>query len=329
MTVRPLLLLLAPLLIAASPAPERAEAWWRDVGTLAADDMEGRRAGSPAHQRAAELVAARFAALGLEPAGENGYFQTVRLEGRVTGESSNVVARLQGSDLAAEHVVLTAHLDGFGIDPEAVGDQICNGALDNAAGVAAMLDIAAELKRRGVRPRRSLLFVIVTGEELGLVGSRWFVRRPTVPRGSIVANLNYDMALPLFPLRSVWVVGEEESSLGADARALGAELGLPVTPDPFPERRSLMRSDHYAFIEAGIPAVGFKFGFAAGTSEAETETAWRATIYHRPGDDAAQSVFREDAIRLHDFIAALALRVANADAAPRWNEGSRYARRGQ
>jgi len=321
-----LILLLAPLLIAASPVTDRAESWWRDVQTLAADDMEGRRAGSPGYRRAAEFVAARFAALELEPAGEDGYFQTVRLEGRATGESPNVVARLPGSDLAAEHVVLTAHLDGLGIDTEAEGDQIRNGALDNAAGVAALLDIAAELRRRGVRPRRSLLFVIVTGEELGLVGSRWFVRRPTVPRASIVANLNYDMALPLFPLRSIIALGTDESSLGADARAIGSEMGLPVVPDPFPERNSFIRSDQYSFIEEGIPALAFKFGFAAGTPEAATEAAWRRNIYHSPQDDIAQPVFADDEIRLHDFIAALALRIANADARPAWNDDSFFRR---
>ena len=328
MRMRALPLLLAPLLVAAAPAADRAAAWWRDVETLAADAMEGRRAGSPAYRRDADYVAARFSELGLEPAGSDGFFQTVVLDEAAGIEAPNIVARLPGGDprLAAEHVVLTAHLDGLGVDPEAAGDAIRNGALDNAAGVAALLDIAAEFRRRGVRPRRSILFVIVTGEELGLLGSRWFVRAPTVPRESIVANLNYDMALPLFPLRSVTVIGAEESSIGADARAVGEAMGLPLAPDPFPERRSFVRSDHYAFIEAGIPAVAFKFGFAAGTPEAETELAWRATIYHRPGDDAAQSVFRDDEIRLHDFIAALALRIADADERPAWLANSRYAR---
>ena len=242
--------------------------------------------------------------------------------------SRNVIGRLpgRGDALAAEHVVLTAHLDGLGIGPAVGGDTIYNGALDNAAGVAALIDIAASLRRQRARPRRSLLFVALTGEEKGLLGSRWFARAPTVPRASIAANLNYDMALPLFPLTGVIVLGAEESSLGADARAVGAPMGLEVLPDPFPERNSFVRSDQYSFIEAGIPALAFKFGFRADTSEARTERDWRATRYHSPSDDAGQGVFGVDEIRLHDFIAALALRVADAEARPRWNDDSFFRR---
>jgi hypothetical protein len=254
-----------------------------------------------------------------------------RLRGRVsassrTVSSPNVVARLRGSDpaLADEHVVMTAHLDGLGIGEPVNGDAINNGALDNAAGVAALLDMAEQLKAR--RPRRSILFVFVTAEERGLLGSRYFARRPTVPLESIVADLNYDMALPLFPLRGVTVLGAEESSIGADARTVGAAMGLPLVPDPFPDRNSFIRSDQYAFIEQGIPAVAFKFGFAAGTPEAEAERAFRATRYHQPSDDLSTRIFREDEIRLHDFIAAIALRVANAPQRPSWNRGSAFAR---
>lgn len=252
---------------------------------------------------------------------------TIATESRTT-TSRNVAGLLRGRDprLAGEHVVLTAHLDGLGIGMPVNGDTIYNGALDNAAGVGALLDIAEQFRRQRVRPRRSILFVAVTAEERGLLGSRWFARAPTVPRASIVANLNYDMALPLFPLTSVVVLGAEESSLGSDAGAVGADMGLPVLPDPFPERNSFVRSDQYSFIESGIPALAFKFGFRAGTPEAETEQAWRATRYHSPSDDLGQNVFREDEIRLHDFIAALALRIANAEARPRWNEDSFFRR---
>jgi Zn-dependent M28 family amino/carboxypeptidase len=245
-----------------------------------------------------------------------------------TVESRNVVARLPGSDarLASEHVLLTAHLDGLGTGRPVNGDSLYNGALDNAAGVAALLDIAGKYRAERARPRRSILFVAVTGEEKGLLGSRWFARAPTVPRRSIVADLNYDMALPLFPLRSIISLGSDESSLGADARAIGAQMGLPVAPDPFPERNSFIRSDQYSFIEEGVPALAFKFGFAAGTPEAATEAAWRRNIYHSPQDDPSQQVFADDEIRLHDFIAALALRVANADARPRWNADSFFRR---
>ncbi|HEX9932071.1 MAG TPA: M20/M25/M40 family metallo-hydrolase [Allosphingosinicella sp.] len=242
--------------------------------------------------------------------------------------SPNIVARLPGSDprLRAEHVVLSAHLDGLGVGTPVNGDAVYNGALDNAAGAAALLDIAAELRRTRARPKRSILFVFVTAEEKGLLGARYFSRRPTVPRQSIVANLNYDMALPLYPLRSIIVIGAEESSIGAEAAAAAQALGIPLVPDPFPSRNSFTRSDQYAFIEQGVPAVAFKFGFTAGTPEAETERAWRAMHYHSPSDDGSQPVFREDEIRLHDFIAGLALNIANAEARPRWNETSFFRR---
>jgi Zn-dependent M28 family amino/carboxypeptidase len=241
----------------------------------------------------------------------------------------NVVARLPGSDprLRAEHVVLSAHLDGLGMTTgTTTGDRVYNGALDNAAGVSALLDIAAQMKRMRVRPRRSILFVFVTGEEKGLLGSRYFSRRPTVPAASIVADLNYDMALPLYPLTSITVIGADESSIGADAAQIAQGIGLPLAPDPFPNRNSFIRSDQYSFIERGIPSVAFKFGFAADTPEAETERAWRATHYHQLTDDGSQPVFREDEIRLHDFISALALRIADAEARPRWNETSFFRR---
>ena len=222
--------------------------------------------------------------------------------------------------------MLTAHLDGLGIGAPQNGDAIHNGTLDNAAGVAALLDIAARYRRERARPRRSILFIALTGEERGLLGSRYFSRRPSVPARSIVANLNYDMALPLFPLTSVTALGAEESSLGADAAAVSAALGLPLTPDAFPNRNAFTRSDQYSFVEQGVPALAFKFGFAANTPQAEIERQWRATRYHMPGDDLTQPVMREDEIRLHDFIAALALRVANGDERPRWNDNSFFRR---
>jgi Zn-dependent M28 family amino/carboxypeptidase len=234
--------------------------------------------------------------------------------------SANIVARLPGRDrrLKAEHVVLSAHIDHLGIGEPIGGDGLYNGAMDNAAGVAALLDIAQSFKERRLRPKRSLLFVFVTAEEKGLLGSRYFALRPTVPKASIVADLNFDMPLPIFPLTSVTALGAEESSLGADAAAVGAEMGLPLAPDAFPDRNAFTRSDQYSFIREGIPALAFKFGFARDTPEAAAERAWRSTRYHSPSDDLAQPVEREDAVRLHDFVAALALRVANAPQRPHW-----------
>ena len=247
---------------------------------------------------------------------------------RTSASSPNVVALLRGSDpsLRAEHVVLSAHLDHLGVGEPVDGDRIFNGAMDNAAGVGALLDIARMLKGRRVAPKRSILFVIVTAEEKGLLGSRYFTLRPTVPRRSIVANLNFDMALPIIPLTSVIALGAEESSLGADARAVGEALGLPLVPDPLPERNSFIRSDQYSFIREGVPALAFKFGFAKGSPEAAVEQAWRSSRYHAPSDDPAQPVERADAVRLNDFVAALALRVADAPGRPQWQPQSFFRR---
>jgi Zn-dependent M28 family amino/carboxypeptidase len=242
--------------------------------------------------------------------------------------SSNVVARLPGSDprLKAEHVVFSAHLDHLGVSSPINGDGLYNGAMDNAAGVAGLLDIARSYKARRLKPKRSMLFVFVTAEEKGLLGSRYFALRPTVAKASMVANMNFDMALPIFPLKSVIALGADESSLGATAAAVGQSMGLPLVPDPFPDRNSFVRSDQYSFIREGVPALAFKFGFGAKDPEAEIEKQWRSTRYHAPSDDLSQPVAKEDAIRLHDFVGELALRVANAPERPSWGQQSFFRR---
>ncbi|HEU0100152.1 MAG TPA: M28 family metallopeptidase [Allosphingosinicella sp.] len=242
--------------------------------------------------------------------------------------SSNVVARLPGSDrrLRSENVVFSAHLDHLGMSTPINGDGLYNGAMDNAAGVAGLLDIARSYKARRLKPKRSMLFVFVTAEEKGLLGSRYFALRPTVPKASIVADMNFDMALPIFPLKSVTALGSDESSLGAVAAGVSEALGLPLVPDPFPDRNSFVRSDQYSFIREGIPSLAFKFGFGPRDPESEIERQWRSTRYHAPSDDLSQPVAREDAIRLHDFVAELALRVANAQERPAWGERSFFRR---
>ncbi len=242
--------------------------------------------------------------------------------------SSNVVARLPGSDprLKDEHVVFSAHLDHLGVSRPINGDGLYNGAMDNAAGVAGLLDIARSYKARRVKPKRSMLFVFVTAEEKGLLGSRYFALRPTVHKPSMVANMNFDMALPIFPLKSVTALGADESSLGATAAAVGESMGLPLVPDPFPDRNSFVRSDQYSFIREGVPALAFKFGFGPQDPEAQIERQWRSTRYHAPSDDLAQPVAKADAIRLHDFVGELALRVANAPERPSWGRQSFFRR---
>jgi Zn-dependent M28 family amino/carboxypeptidase len=242
--------------------------------------------------------------------------------------SANLVGVLPGSDpkLKDEYVLFSAHLDHLGMGDWTDGDAVFNGAMDNAAGVAGLLDIAAGYKARRDRPKRSMLFVFVTAEEKGLLGSRYFSLRPTVPRRGIVADLNFDMYLPIFPLRSVIALGAEESTLGDTARAVGETMGLPLVPDPFPDRNSFVRSDQYSFIREGVPSLAFKFGFAKDSPEATMELAWRSTRYHSPSDDLNQPVFRDDAVRLHDFVAELGLRVANAPQPPAWKSESFFRR---
>jgi hypothetical protein len=240
--------------------------------------------------------------------------------------SPNVIAELPGHDpkLAKQFVAVSAHLDHLGVGAPINGDNIYNGAMDDASGVATVLDIAHRLKR-GPKLRRSILFVIVTAEEKGLLGSHYFAGHPTVPKGSIVADLNFDMPLPLWPLKKVFAPGEDESTLGLDARAVAAEQGLQMAPDPLPDRNVFIRTDQFSFVREGIPALAFKFGFAKDTPEFQIEHDWRANRYHAPSDDLDQPVMKEEAVKLDAYVAALTARIADEDARPEWLPTSAFA----
>jgi Zn-dependent M28 family amino/carboxypeptidase len=234
--------------------------------------------------------------------------------------SPNLIAKLDGSDpkLKSEYVVVSAHLDHLGIGQPINGDRIYNGAMDDASGVAAVLDIAHRIKS-GPRPRRTVLFAIFTAEEKGLLGSHYFAANPTVPKKDIVADLNFDMPLPLWPLKMVYLPGETESTLGADARAVGATQGITVVPDPNPDRNVFIRADQYSFVREGVPSLFMKFGFLKNTPEYQIEHDWRANRYHSPSDDLEQpGIFKEDAVKLDGYTAAIAVRVANAAKRPEW-----------
>ncbi|HEY2009183.1 MAG TPA: M28 family metallopeptidase [Rhizomicrobium sp.] len=233
--------------------------------------------------------------------------------------SPNIAAKLEGSDptLKSEYVAVSAHLDHLGIGAPINGDRVYNGAMDDASGVATVLDIAHRLKQ-GPPLRRSVLFLLFTAEEKGLLGSTYYAKKPTVPKASIVADLNFDMPLPLWPLKTVYAPGQEESSLGDDAKAVAASQELEMVPDPLPDRNVFIRTDQFSFVREGIPALVFKFGFAKGTPEFQIEHDWRANRYHSPSDDLDQPVMKEEAVKLDDFVAALAARVANADERPAW-----------
>jgi Zn-dependent M28 family amino/carboxypeptidase len=242
--------------------------------------------------------------------------------------SPNLVAKLEGRDakLKAEYVVVSAHLDHLGIGESINGDRIYNGAMDDASGVAAVLDIAHRIKT-GPRPRRSILFAIFTAEEKGLLGSHYFAANPTVLKNDIVADLNFDMPLPLWPLKMVYLPGETESTLGADARAVGAQQGIQVVPDPNPDRNVFIRADQYSFVREGVPSLFMKFGFLKNTPEYQIEHDWRANRYHSPSDDLDQpGIFKEDAVKLDTYTAAIALQVANSDQRPEWLPDSIFRR---
>src|SRR6185437_1602119 len=181
-------------------------------------------------------------------------------------ESANLVAELPGNDpkLKNEYVVLSAHLDHLGVGEPINGDRIYNGAMDNASGSAVLLDLIASLKKSPMKLKRSLLFVFVTGEEKGLLGSRYFTTHPTVKPGSMIANINIDMFLPIVPLKVLTVYGLAESDMGDMARDVAQSLGVQVQADPEPQRNSFIRSDQYNFIRHGVPALAMGVGFEKG-----------------------------------------------------------------
>jgi len=242
-------------------------------------------------------------------------------------ESQNVAGIMLGADpkLRGEAVVLSAHLDHVGIGEPVAGDRIYNGAMDNASGVATILEVAAHLHESGVRPARSIIFVAVTAEEQGELGSRYFVAHP--PAGlRIVANVNTDMFLPLFPLKTLMVLGLDESDLAGDVRAVAADLKLAIQADPEPQRNRFTRSDQYSFVRAGVPALAMKVGYDANTPEAAIAQRWTAERYHAPSDDVNQPVDKPAAGAFDALVARLLERVANRDSRPRWKETSFFKR---
>jgi Peptidase family M28 len=242
--------------------------------------------------------------------------------------SQNVVAMLPGNDprLKDEFVVFSAHLDHLGIGKPINGDSIFNGAMDNASGVAALLDVAAMLKEAGTRLRRSVLFVAVTGEEKGLLGSRFFANSPTVDPKMIVADINTDMFLPLFPLKSLTIYGLDESELGGDAAAVAESLGVAPQADLEPKRNIFIRSDQYSFIRRGIPSLALKVGYGKGSPEEGIVKKWLTERYHAPSDDLAQPVDKRAAAAFDVLVAKLLERVANRDQRPHWKDTSFFKR---
>ncbi|WP_425411088.1 M28 family metallopeptidase [Hyphococcus sp.] len=239
-------------------------------------------------------------------------------------ESPNVVGVLPGSDpaLKDEYVVLTAHLDHMGVRPtdEEGDDELYNGALDNGSGVASMLEVARLLALDP--PRRSVIFIALTAEEKGLVGSEYFARNPTVPAQSIVANINLDMAILTYPFTDIVAFGGERSTMFPVVEAAAARAGLTLSPDPQPEQGFFTRSDQYSFVQEGVPALNIDLGWANGGQEAQ-ET-FLEEHYHQPSDEI--SLVNWDALRRFAQVNyEIARGVANMNERPLWKKGDFFA----
>lgn len=238
--------------------------------------------------------------------------------------SANVIGLLPGADpvLKNEYVIVTGHLDHLGVR----GDEIMNGALDNAAGISIMIEVAQALKEKGVSPKRSILFTAVTAEEMGLQGAYYFVNFPTIDKTSIVANVNIDMPLIVDDFSEIVGFGAEHSSLGPALERAARTAGMTLIPDPVPEMNIFTRSDHYAFVRQGIPAVFPFLGFELsddGEGGGEVFEAFMQNDYHSPTDDLSRDIRYDIGATFAQIVAETLLEAANGDR-PRWNEGNFY-----
>lgn len=249
---------------------------------------------------------------------------TARLE-KTKLTSENVCGVLKGRN-PRESVVLSAHLDHLGENPEAEGaDKIYNGAMDNASGIATLIETARWM-RTASKPARSIVFVAVTAEEKGLLGSQYFANRPPRAAGTMVANINMDMFLPIHAMKKVMVLGGDESTLRVPLETVAAQLGLGVQNDLEPARNRFIRSDQYSFIKRGVPALALKVGYDPNTPEAALQKEWTAKRYHALADDLQQPVDRDAAVTFNRLIRELARELANSRARPEWRAESFFRR---
>lgn len=244
-------------------------------------------------------------------------------------ESRNVVGVVRGQkgSLSDEYVAYSAHWDHFGIGPKVNGDSIYNGAVDNASGVASLLAVA-RAAAAAPRPRRSQLFVFVTAEEAGLLGSSYFAQNPTVPARNIIADLNMDVVTLEGRVRDLTVLGEDKSSLGAMLSHFIARDGMRISPDDHPEAGHFYRSDHFSFAKAGIPAVsigaGADFvGRPKGWGK-EREDDYTAHRYHQPADEYSPDMDLSGAAQLAAIVQRFGATLANSPVKPAWSPGAEF-----
>ncbi len=235
--------------------------------------------------------------------------------------SPNVLALLPGSDpkLAGEYVLLMAHLDHEGIKPEGEGDRIYNGAMDNAVGIATMLEVARAMAASPDKPKRSILFAAVTAEEKGLLGAQYLARH-AVPGGKVAAVVNLDMPILLYDFADVVAFGAEHSTMGEAVARAGRSVGVALSEDPLPQEGLFTRSDHYRFVQEGVPSVFLMTGFANG-GEAKFKD-FLATHYHKVSDDLGQPIDWKVGAKFARINYEIAREIADAPEAPRWYSDS-------
>ena len=236
--------------------------------------------------------------------------------------SPNVLGVLPGSDpaLKNEYVLLMAHLDHEGADPTREGDQIYNGAMDNATGIATMLEVARAFATSGTRPKRSILFAAVTAEEDGLLGAEYLAKHPVVGNGKVVGVVNLDMPVLLYDFTDVIAFGANHSTLGPMVQRAASGAGVALAADPLPQEGLFTRSDHYKFVREGVPSVFLMTGFGNGGDKAFT--GFLSTHYHKVTDDLKLPIDWKAGAKFARINYAIAKEIADAPEAPKWNADS-------
>jgi Zn-dependent M28 family amino/carboxypeptidase len=312
-------------------------AWLRKDGTGFDPAPRAPALGAISQAFAAKLFGANWATIAKGAESPETRFKAMAIPGRMKAAinsvtaplpSSNVAGLLPGSDPAVkdEVVVLSAHLDHVGVGrPNAAGDTIYNGAEDNAVGIASLIEEARRFKASGKAPRRSILFLAVTAEEKGLVGAEYFAHNPTfgagLPNAKMVANVNLDMPILTYKFEDVIAFGAERSTLGPIVKRAAASLGVGFSPDPMPEQGLFVRSDHYRFVQQGVPSV-FLWPGQAGPGKAAVEDFFK-NHYHQPSDEVWQTspIDWSQGVRFVEANYAIAREIADGDARPAWNKG--------
>lgn len=290
------------------------------MNALASDEMRGRGSATADELAAAKYIASQLKLLKIEPAGDNGdYLQSVKFQRRqrdpnatpIEAVTTNVIGILRGRDpkLSKETILLSAHLDHLGVRANMQGDNIFNGADDDASGVTAVLELAEALAK-GKKPKRTVVFALFGSEEIGGYGARYFQEHPPVPLESFVANLEFEMiGRPdsAVPSHTLWLTGYERSDLGAQLAVHGARL----VADPHPEQNFFRRSDNYVLARKGIIA--------------HTVSSYGLhTDYHRPSDDLAHIDFAHMTEAIASMVGPVEWLV-NTDFKPQWNKDGKPA----